>query len=33
MNIALNAQQLAATHSLSEILEIFEGVGVKAIEL
>ena len=33
MNIALNAQQLAATHSLSEILEIFEGVGVNAIEL
>ena len=33
MKIALNAQQLAATHSLSEILDIFEDVGVKAIEL
>ena len=33
MKIALNGQQLAATHSLSEILDVFEAHGVKAIEL
>jgi sugar phosphate isomerase/epimerase len=33
MKIALNAQQLAATHTLPEILEVFELHGVKAIEL
>jgi sugar phosphate isomerase/epimerase len=33
MKIALNAQQLAATHTLPEILEVFEFHGVKAIEL
>ncbi len=33
MKIALNAQQLAATHTLPEILEVFENHGVKAIEL
>ena len=33
MNIALNAQQLAQTHSLAEILDVFEAHGVRAIEL
>jgi hypothetical protein len=33
MKIALNAQQLAATHSLPQILEVFELHGIKAIEL
>jgi sugar phosphate isomerase/epimerase len=33
MKIALNAQQLADTHSLSEILDVFETYGVKALEL
>ena len=33
MKIALNGQQLAATHSLPEILDVFEAHGVKAIEL
>ena len=33
MNIALNAQQLAGTHSLPEILDVFESYGVKALEL
>ena len=33
MKIALNAQQLAATHSLPAILDVFEAHGVKAIEL
>lgn len=33
MKIALNAQQLAATHTLPEILDVFESHGVKALEL
>lgn len=33
MKIALNAQQLADTHALPEILDLFEGFGVKALEL
>jgi sugar phosphate isomerase/epimerase len=33
MKIAINAQQLADTHSLSEILGVFESYGVKALEL
>lgn len=33
MNIALNAQQLAETHTLSEILDICEAHGIRAIEL
>jgi sugar phosphate isomerase/epimerase len=33
MNIALNGQQLAATHTLSQILDVLEAHGVKAIEL
>lgn len=33
MKLALNAQQLAATHTLPEILDIFEAHGVKALEL
>jgi sugar phosphate isomerase/epimerase len=33
MKIALNGQQLAATHSLPEILDLFKAHGVKAIEL
>jgi sugar phosphate isomerase/epimerase len=33
MKIALNAQQLAASHTLPQILELFESHGIKAIEL
>jgi sugar phosphate isomerase/epimerase len=33
MKIALNAQQLADTHSIPEILDVFESYGVKALEL
>ena len=32
MKIALNAQQLAATHSLSEILDIFD-IEIQALEI
>lgn len=33
MKLALNAQQLADTQALPEILDLFEGYGVKALEL
>ncbi len=33
MKIAINGQQLAASHSLTEILDLIEQHGVKAIEL
>jgi sugar phosphate isomerase/epimerase len=33
MRIALNGQQLAETHTLPEILDVFEAHGVKGIEL
>ncbi len=33
MKIALNAQQLAGTHALPEILELAESHGVKSVEL
>ncbi len=33
MNIALNAQQLAATHTLSQIIDLAEQYGVNALEL
>ncbi len=33
VKLAINAQQLASTHTLPEILDIFEAHGVKALEL
>jgi sugar phosphate isomerase/epimerase len=33
MKIAINAQQLAGTHQLPDILDLFESYGVKALEL
>lgn len=33
MKLAINGQQLSATHSLSQILDVLESHGVKAIEL
>ncbi|BCM88310.1 hypothetical protein IAD21_00141 [Abditibacteriota bacterium] len=33
MKLAINGQQLSATHSLPEILDVFDSLGVKAIEI
>jgi sugar phosphate isomerase/epimerase len=33
MKLAINGQQLSATHSLSQILDVLDSHGVKAIEL
>lgn len=33
MKLAINGQQLSATHSLAQILDVLDGHGVKAIEL
>ncbi len=33
MKLAINGQQLSATHSLAEILDVLDGHGVNAIEL
>ena len=33
MKLAINGQQLSATHSLPQILDMFDDLGVKAIEI
>ncbi len=33
MKLAINGQQLSATHSLTEILDVLDGHGVRAVEL
>jgi sugar phosphate isomerase/epimerase len=33
MKLAINGQQLSATHTLAQILDVLDGHGVKAIEL
>jgi sugar phosphate isomerase/epimerase len=33
MKLAINGQQLSATHTLPQVLDVLDGLGVKAIEL